>query len=169
MIETLTFGAIKLSVLFFYRRIFVGRPFNILSWVMVAIVCSWSVAFFFATVFSCHPISAAWGTREQLFTECVKTTVKLDVFVVSDPLLDTFILAVPMPFIWQLHLPMKRKFALAGVFLLGALYVAISRTPRTVRTPLTSPRSIGAGVTRCVFLFAASTSTYPLIPCLYMY
>ncbi|CAF9908946.1 hypothetical protein IMSHALPRED_007544 [Imshaugia aleurites] len=155
VIETLTFGAIKLSVLFFYRRLFVGRPFNFLSWGLIATVLSWSIGFFFATVFECHPISAAWGTREQLYTECVKTHVKLDAFVISDPALDAIILALPMPFVWQLRLPMRRKLALTGVFLLGAL-------------------SIGAGVTRCVFLFAATTKAhtdpdvaYLILPTLY--
>lgn len=144
-IETLTLGAIKLSVLFFYRRIFVGRTFNILSWALIATFCSWSISFFFATVFSCHPISAGWGTREQLFTECVNTIEKLDVFAISDPMLNAIILALPMPYIWQLHLPTRRKFALTGVFLLGALF-------------------IGAGVTRCAFLFAATKRSLPHRP-----
>ena len=159
MTETLTFSAIKLSVLFFYRRVFVGRPFHILSWTLIVIVCGWGISFFFASIFACHPISAIYGTRKQLFTECTKTTVRLDVFAISDPVLDALILAVPMPFIWQLHLPTKRKFALTGVFLLGALYVRCILSCRKV-DKLTFPRSIGADVTRCVFLYVATKSTY---------
>jgi len=36
---------------------------------------------------------------------------------------DGILLALPLPLIWDLHLPKGQKMALSGVFLLGSLYV----------------------------------------------
>ena len=40
-----------------------------------------------------------------------------------DVLLDAWILTLPMPVIKSLHMTPRKKVAVAGVFLLGALYI----------------------------------------------
>ena len=42
-----------------------------------------------------------------------------------DIVFDAWILTLPMPIIKKLHMTSGRKIAVAGVFLLGALYVPI--------------------------------------------
>ncbi len=95
IIEKLAFGVVKLSIIFLYRRIFVGRIFNIASWAMIAIVSAWSLSFFLATICECNPrelnnastlhptssetplnrnlASTIWSSnRTALFTNCIK-------------------------------------------------------------------------------------------------
>lgn len=54
-LQPIALGFIKLSALFFYRRIFIGKTFNILSWVLIGITSGWMVAFFFGLFFDCEP------------------------------------------------------------------------------------------------------------------
>ena len=44
-------GLTKLSILFFYKKIFaVSRRFIIFSWIAIALISIWNVGFFFAYV-----------------------------------------------------------------------------------------------------------------------
>lgn len=43
---------------------------------------------------------------------------------IIDIVLDAWILTLPIPVIRSLHMTPKRKIAVAGVFLLGALYIS---------------------------------------------
>lgn len=57
-IQVWAFGTAKLSVIFFYRNIFSGHVFNIVSWSMVGVVIAWILGSFFALLFQCnHHIS----------------------------------------------------------------------------------------------------------------
>lgn len=44
-----TLGLIKLSILFFYKKIFaISRRFRIVAWIAIAIIVMWTVGFSFA-------------------------------------------------------------------------------------------------------------------------
>lgn len=138
IIEKLAFGTVKLSILFLYRRIFVGRIFNIASWAMIAIVSAWSFSFFIATICECNPPSTVWSPNRKAFlTNCIKTVEMLLGFAWSDVFTDVLILALPIPMVLRLQLTMRRKIALLGVFLLGGLTVL-------------------AGIARLVFFYRAA-------------
>ena len=51
-------------------RLFRGKVFNITSWIMVAIVSMWTIAFFFAHLLECVPIEANSGSN-GLESTCV--------------------------------------------------------------------------------------------------
>ena len=53
LVQLISFGLAKLSVLFFYRRIFRGKVFEIMSWTMIGIMGIWIISFFFAVLFRC--------------------------------------------------------------------------------------------------------------------
>ena len=61
----LAYGAIKLSVLFFYRRLFVvnrNSLFDIVTKVAIVVVTLWTITLFFLTIFYCGVhIDAIWG------------------------------------------------------------------------------------------------------------
>ena len=93
---------VKLSFIFFYRRIFcVGgklQPFNILTTVVNSIIVLWTIGFFFAFLFACKGTFAAWWTSEATLTsECVKTVELEYAFAVSDFLIDVIVISLPIP------------------------------------------------------------------------
>lgn len=122
MTSTASLACVKLSVLFFYRRIFCIRGlrewFRNVSTVTIAIVVLWLVVFQFLTGFQCGThFSALWdGTYLQY---CVLSFPFLYGLAVSDVILDVWILALPIPRIIQLHATRSKKLSIVGIFLLA--------------------------------------------------
>ena len=104
MTSILALGCIKLSFLFFYRRIFCKtnkRDFtNIFTMVMICIIILWTIGFFFAHLFACGTnFSAWWGAPIELITRCVKTEKLLEALAISDFLTDAIIVVIPLPLV----------------------------------------------------------------------
>ena len=94
------FSGIKLSVIFFYRRIFRGRFFEIFSKIMIVIVVSWTLSFFFSYLFECGTnFGANWSTLEVLLTECNQQHVYQQAMAVSDVLTDALLLIMSIPLV----------------------------------------------------------------------
>lgn len=121
-VEKPTLGCIKLSLVVWYRKIFLGKKFNIASRIVGALVVAWAVGFFFPTVFACRPISVIYaGTIEQLFSECIDTITLLETFAITDVITDIMVLSLPIPMVWQLQMSTRRKSIISGIFMLGTL------------------------------------------------
>ena len=124
-------GSIKLSFLFFYRRIFCPNKKNLASLfldAMIVLVVLWTLGFFFSELFNCGThFSALWGSTVDLMS-CDKTEVHLLALVITDFITDAIILIFPIPLIWRLHMAVGRKLAVMAVFLLGSVAVAASLT-----------------------------------------
>ncbi|KAH6681448.1 hypothetical protein B0J14DRAFT_576443 [Halenospora varia] len=125
IIQTFAFGAIKLSVLLFYRRIFRGKWFNIATWTLMVTVILWIISFTIVFVFQCKlHFWAAWSTLSEMVDNCVPGIPLSEALTLSDILTDILILLVPIPCIWALNLSRSRKTAICAVFLMGFLVVA---------------------------------------------
>lgn len=69
--EKFAYGAVKLSLLFFFRRIFgVWPTFRAINNAMIAVVALWSLGFFFAAAFICgaHP-ERYWAVDQRFPAE----------------------------------------------------------------------------------------------------
>lgn len=92
-------GPAKLAVLCFYRRIFVGKWFDIVSWTLIGLVSAWSIGYFFANLLECLPISQSWASAPgQGNPKCIDALPMYFSQVYSDVGLDCLIIIVPMPF-----------------------------------------------------------------------
>ncbi|KAL1988300.1 hypothetical protein VTN96DRAFT_275 [Rasamsonia emersonii] len=147
VLGTLELGVIKASILLFYRRLFTLRKHLIINNVVFAVVVAWGVAFTLVIVFQCLPVSTIWTQFEIDYTPyCINQQAAYMGLAVSDLILDLLIFALPVPVVIQLRLPLRQKFAVGGIFLLGSVVVA-------------------AGITRVV-VFAqviAFAHAYPLV------
>jgi hypothetical protein len=98
-----SYGFCKLSILFFYRRIFVVSKrdiFDIASKIMIAIVVAWTVAYEFAMAFNCGTkFWAHWGSYLDLFTYCAGGYYIYESCLISDFILDFIILVFPLPMV----------------------------------------------------------------------
>ncbi|KAJ8128843.1 hypothetical protein O1611_g4794 [Lasiodiplodia mahajangana] len=119
--EKIVFGLIKISILFLWKRIFgASNRFTILCWSMIGLTALWALAFFFTTVFQCGDRwSLNWSPIGIFLTECIESLNVLTVFAATDILSDLIIIAMPVPLIWRLQLPTRKKIALNSVFLIG--------------------------------------------------
>ncbi|KAL8732415.1 MAG: hypothetical protein Q9166_002815 [cf. Caloplaca sp. 2 TL-2023] len=83
----LAYGFLKLSITFFYRRLFFTARKTLFDWatkIAIAVVFLWTISFFLGFVFTCglHP-SAAWGSIEDRKDYCGAELDLNDAFVVS--------------------------------------------------------------------------------------
>lgn len=96
--QIVTLMVLKLSLLFFYRRVFRGRFFNLASWALIGFVVAWAIAFFIAILAACGTfIRANFSTLGALKEDCVNTFVVLVCLTVFDVFVDLGIMILPMP------------------------------------------------------------------------
>ena len=142
------YGLIKLSVIFFYRRLFVkgtNSRFDSITKASIVIVILWTIAFFFAHVFACGVyISNTWGPLTDL-KHCANGDVIANGLFISDFLSDLLVLVLPMPIvsngpvdmvqclqliaeqIARLHMSTTRKLNVIAVLMLGTMSVLLQK------------------------------------------
>lgn len=103
LLQVPALGLVKSSFVLLYRRIFTKRTapvFNIVSWVALAVVVSWAIAFFFSLVFICGTdFSAYWTSTAVEKERCVDTNMLHNAFAISDFLTDLIIILLPLPMV----------------------------------------------------------------------
>lgn len=131
-------ACIKISAVFFYRRIFCvsgnKTGFSVVTLPTATMVFLWLVTFLFLIGFQCGShFSAMWdGTYLQYCTMLFPLCYGL---VISDLLLDVWILALPVPQILKLHTTRQRKAAITGVFLLAFVGLGASIARDAIYVP----------------------------------
>ena len=67
----------------------------------IGLTVMWTLAFFFAILFSCGTdIQAEWGTYEESNAHCDNTIVLDEVYSIIDFVLDLFVFIVPLPMVF---------------------------------------------------------------------
>jgi hypothetical protein len=113
---------IKASILAFYWRIFPNRGFKIVVIIMSTYITLWFISIFFATLFQCNPIWHNWGTVPDEMSGCDPNIIYMyQAAAVTNMASDVLILCIPIPFIFKLHMPLRQKLAVLGIFLTGAV------------------------------------------------
>ena len=115
--------AVKTSILLLYHRIFadkgLNRSFNIWLWGAGLFTLAYSIVGVFAVVFHCTPTRSLWDPT--VTGKCIDFDALLIVISSCNIGADILVLCLPMPLLWQLKMPAKRKAQLTGIFLLGGL------------------------------------------------
>ncbi|KAI0173626.1 hypothetical protein GGR52DRAFT_396627 [Hypoxylon sp. FL1284] len=122
-------AAVKMSVTLLYRRIFVTRPFKIITSILVAVLLAWMVAVVFTQAFSCDPVRGSWIPTEA--RKCIDSQKFYNAVGISNIIFDFTLLLLPLPMVWQLQMNTKRKIQVSAVFLVGA-FVCICSVLRLV-------------------------------------
>lgn len=111
---------IKSSILLFYMRLFPSNKFKMFAYANLAYTIGWGIATWFVNLTVCTPI-AFYYDRTIPGGHCKNQVVSGTVNGALSLVGDIFILALPIPMIFQLQINLRRKVALAGIFLLGSL------------------------------------------------
>ncbi|KAI2634012.1 hypothetical protein GGS21DRAFT_543912 [Xylaria nigripes] len=126
---------IKLSVLFFFRRIFRVQAFIIVNNIVIALAGAWGIAYIFALGFQCVPVSTLWNKLESEYGEnCVHVLPLYLSFAFTDLIIDVIIFILPVPHLYGLIMPLRQKLGVAAIFFLGSLVVAIGITRTIIYT-----------------------------------
>ncbi|KAF1961219.1 hypothetical protein CC80DRAFT_488548 [Byssothecium circinans] len=124
---------IKVSFLLFYKLVFVYDkwrffdPRNMLMNLLIATIIIWDIGFSLTLILSCRGksgrVSTYWDTKtsKELTSKCINPFVYMYALSISDFITDAIIILIPIPMVWKLHLPTRRKFGVSLIFLLGSL------------------------------------------------
>ena len=111
----------KLSICFLYRRVFerANKIFNIILWSVMVVIGMYYVSVILATIFECNPVSKSWiktqpGHRISL-SSFFYANAAFNIFT------DVVVIILPVPIIYELHLPMRQRVMLCCVFAVGLL------------------------------------------------
>ena len=103
MMQVLHLGFIKLSFVFFCRRIFLidrYSAFGITSLVMITVIISWTLAVFWTFFFACKgTFSAWWISVKTMQSSCVALVSFEEAFVISDFIIDLMVVIMPIPMV----------------------------------------------------------------------
>ena len=113
----------KLSVLLQYKHIFTpAKKPGIVYWSIHALIWG-NLLFYFGdtlvVIFECQPRAKIWNFK--LPGTCINGTANFIVTGGWNVVSDSLILALPLYAIWQLKMPLKRKFSVGAVFATGLL------------------------------------------------
>ena len=115
-------GLIILAILLFYIRIFPNRWRRLSMYGLAAFTIAWTSTLVIVVIFQCAPVQCFWN-REIAGGHCINANdFYFAMGLISTGNLVT-VLFLPVPIIWKLHVSSARKFGLAFVFTIGALYV----------------------------------------------
>ncbi|TEY52003.1 hypothetical protein BOTCAL_0261g00030 [Botryotinia calthae] len=95
------FGLLKLSILFFYRRIFytgTRTVFDIINLAFIVFVIIWMLAMGIGAIFLCKTDPrSAWGPVVVIASKCSAQLPFLEGYAISDFIMDVFIWTLPIP------------------------------------------------------------------------
>ncbi|KAL2038434.1 hypothetical protein N7G274_008773 [Stereocaulon virgatum] len=111
-------ASIKISILFFYRRIFVTNSFKWSVNVMVAVLIGWGISTVLVQIFAGDPVQSVWN---PLVPKLRYNYAAFGLAVAGMSIVfDVIVLCFPLPVIKNLHMPTRRKVTVTGIFWLGA-------------------------------------------------
>ncbi|KAL1963601.1 hypothetical protein VTN77DRAFT_8046 [Rasamsonia byssochlamydoides] len=116
--------AVKIGVLYFYRRIFPGADLKIWLMVLGTLSLVWFILITLISVFQCNPVQKAW--EAEIPGYCIPY---LDIFIgiqVANIVLDAAILCLPITTVVKLHMTVSTKISVAGTFGLGGLSIVFA-------------------------------------------
>ncbi|OJJ78031.1 hypothetical protein ASPBRDRAFT_191292 [Aspergillus brasiliensis CBS 101740] len=122
--QVATMGVIKISVLFFYRRIFgISRRFVTASNVLIALITSFTLATILAIIFSKGPVYRQWDLTASYNTN---PSAIIICYIAGNSFFDLLTLALPIAAIQRLHVDQSKKLFVSVIFVLGNTCIAAS-------------------------------------------
>ncbi|KAF4974834.1 hypothetical protein FZEAL_8295 [Fusarium zealandicum] len=109
----------KLSILFFYWRIFKHSAIRIPIQIMVAITISWIILRTFMAMFRCVPIAAYWDKTIENSRCDINDSQFFFGTCLTHFVMDIVILILPVIEVFKLRLRIGQKFAITALFIVG--------------------------------------------------
>lgn len=145
VLATFAFGGTKLSIVYFYRRIFCPNgisPFlSKATWGVIIFLYLWILGFLIGFIFDCGlHFWANWGPLINDYSYCYSTFGLTAGYTITDVASDFVVILLPirtvniigcMPtvskltltclLVWKLQMSLSQKIAIICIFLLGTL------------------------------------------------
>ncbi|KAI9036628.1 uncharacterized protein KD926_001641 [Aspergillus affinis] len=127
LLYTVGMGFVKMSLLWFFLRLDQRRWMNWSVFFVMFIVVGLSFASAIGSIVSCTPPSKFWDVTGEKPGHCMSPGPQQDFYEVNGILnivTDILIWLLPIPMLWRLHISLRKKAAIFGVFSVGILALA---------------------------------------------
>ncbi|KAL1960605.1 hypothetical protein VTO42DRAFT_7184 [Malbranchea cinnamomea] len=123
-----TLWAGKFSLLVFFRRLVIGLPRYMRAfWVVFALVLLTYLGCMISNFLTCKPLSKYWSETGCSDPENVRRADESIKFATgADVAADFLIMILPLRLLWNLQISRRQKVALACLFCLGLIVVAVA-------------------------------------------
>ncbi|PSN72084.1 hypothetical protein BS50DRAFT_544407 [Corynespora cassiicola Philippines] len=149
LVYALCTACAKSALCLFYGRLSPSVAFRIAINATLFLIVGAYTGIFFSLLFACRPIAASWDPTLTTIAKCVNRGAIYITTAVVGIVTDVILLAIPIPLIWRLQMPLKQKIGLTGMFVIGSITIVTSIIRLVVLLPaLTSmdqPWVIGEG------------------------
>lgn len=168
ILEILYFNVLallKLSLLFFYLRIFPGKNIRRLIWATIAFDVAYGLSFVTVAIFQCKPISYYWNRFDGQHTgKCINMNALAWANAAISIALDFWMLALPLSQVFSLKMKWKKKLSVALMFCVGTLYASPPLTSTLLRKNNTTNPSPASPSSPSSAFNPLSTSPTPQTP-----
>lgn len=118
----LNLALLKMSLLFFYLKIFPNKTVRQLLWGTIGYNAIWGIAFILLAIFQCQPISYYWTKWDgEHHGTCISTNSLGWANAITSIVLDIWMVAIPLSQLKGLQLHFKKKIGVAIMFCTGTL------------------------------------------------
>lgn len=113
----------KVSILFFYLKVFPKRSFRICTWVLISLNLVYAITFDLLLIFQCQPLEGAWKQWDGEFeTQCISINVLGWSAAAINIALDVAVIVLPLPELFGLSLSLRKRLQIIAMFAVGFLY-----------------------------------------------
>ncbi|KAG6354991.1 hypothetical protein INS49_004072 [Diaporthe citri] len=118
---------VKLSLLFFYLRVFPARPVRRVLWGTIVLILLYTVTFLFISIFECTPISFFWESWDgEHKGKCLSLHAISWIQAAVSVALDVWMLAIPLSQLPGLKLHWTKKVSVGLMFFVGTFVTVVS-------------------------------------------
>ncbi|KAL4901223.1 hypothetical protein BDW74DRAFT_86925 [Aspergillus multicolor] len=118
---------IKISMLLLYLRIFPHQKLRIATFIMIAVVSMWGIAYTIAIIFNCTPRSYGWlkwdGEHQG---KCLNQSAMQISHAILNIVFDVIVICLPLPVLLKLNMSKTKKTGVCLMFLTGLVVTALS-------------------------------------------
>lgn len=114
-------GFTKLSILLLYLKLLApGMKLRFAVYGILAFVASYTVALELSLLFACNPII-------KLYHSYLRGSCSINIIAhaltqgILNIISDFFIIIVPIPMVWSMHMSTKQKVGVVGIFATGSV------------------------------------------------
>ncbi|KAM0458089.1 hypothetical protein ACHAO4_002814 [Trichoderma viride] len=125
LIYTLCISTVKLSVLFFYLRVFPNKHMRVATKIVIAAISVWALANILMFLLLCHPFAASYNPALP-GGKCGNQVSAFIAVGVYNIISDFVVLTLPLRTIWTLNTKKQMKLSLTAIFLVGLLVSAVA-------------------------------------------
>lgn len=127
MVYVTSLSLTKISILFFYLKVFPARGFRWCVYVLIVCNVCFAVVFDFLLAFQCDPIAGAWKAWDGTFpAQCISINVLGWSAAAINIVLDLSVIILPLPELFRLSMSLRKKVQIIMMFAVGFFVTCVS-------------------------------------------